>query len=288
MELTQKTDKYYATAFSIGIHALLLLLFILYKIITPLPPYPEDGGGGLGVELNFGNSADGMGSTNPDLLPSNQKPQPTPPAENDQLLTDETEEDNYVQEVRPKPKKTVKQLKRPEQFPKITKQADPVQEVNKTAMYGGKKSGSEGNTGKAGNQGKEEGDPFARLYDGKAGSGGDGGKGKGTGGGEGGGDGTGKGTGVGSGISFDLAGRGSVSLPKPRYTSEKSGRVVVTITVDEAGNVIKAVAGARGGTVQDSELFQQAESAAKKAKFKASTTGAEKQIGSITYNFVRN
>jgi len=47
MELTQKRDKYYATAFSIGIHALLLLLFILYKIITPLPPYPEDGGGGL-------------------------------------------------------------------------------------------------------------------------------------------------------------------------------------------------------------------------------------------------
>jgi TonB family protein len=288
MELTQKTDKYYATAISIAIHGLLLLLFILYKIITPLPPYPEDGGGGLGVELNFGNSADGMGNTNPDLIPSAQKAMAAAPAENDQLLTDETEEDNYVQEVKPKPKKPVKQLKRPEQFPKITKQADPVQEVNKAALYGGKKSASEGNTGIAGNKGKEDGDPFARLYDGKAGKGGDGGKGKGSGGGEGGGDGTGKGTGSGPGISFDLAGRGSVTLPKPRYTSEKSGRVVVNITVDNAGNVIKAVAGGRGTTVQDAELFQQAESAAKKAKFKASTDGAEKQIGTITYNFVRN
>ena len=74
MELSQSSDKYKATAVTIVFHGLLLLLFILYKIITPLPAYPEDGGGGLGVELNFGNSADGMGMMNPEELSSAGKP----------------------------------------------------------------------------------------------------------------------------------------------------------------------------------------------------------------------
>ena len=290
MELSQKSDKYYATAFTIGFHALLLLLFILYKIITPLPPFPEDGGGGLGVELNFGNSEDGMGMTNPELLASEGKPSQSSPSEQAPILQSDDDE-NYVADIekpKTKPKKEYKELKRKTDGPVITKTEEP--KVERRALYPGKsnKGGSEGNTGKAGNQGKEDGDPFAGIYKGKNGKGGDGGDGKGSGGGEGGGDGDGKGTGKGSGISYDLAGRKPTTLPKPAYNSPKSGRVVVEIKVDAQGKVFSAKAGARGTTVQDASLFREAEAAAKRSKFNPNPDGAEQQIGTITYLFIRN
>ena len=287
MEITQKSDRYYATVITIGFHAMLLLLFIFYKIVTPLPPYPEDGGGNLGMEINFGDSQEGMGLINPDKLSAAPKVTPPPSRSQDvPLLTDDSDE-NYIPEAK-KTKVKAKELKRPDNGPKITKKVDePV--VDNRAIYPGSKGGSQGKTGKAGNQGQKDGtDPYSPLYEGKGGKGGGGtsgtgGKGNGTGNtiGDG-------GKGPGGGIQFSLAGRSSLSLPKPAYTSEKSGRVVVDITVDANGNVIKARAGGRGTTVQDAELFRQAEAAAKKARFKPDNTAAEKQIGTITYNFIRN
>jgi TonB family protein len=288
MELSQPSDKYTATAITLGFHGLLLLLFILYKIITPLPAYPEDGGGGLGMELNFGNSADGMGMMNPEELSAAGKTPPPSKSEEAALLKSEIEEGNYIPEPnKPIKKREAKELKREVTGPVITKTIEPV--VEQKALYPGKgKGGSEGNTGKPGNQGGEDGDPYSKLYTGKAGKGGDGGEGDGIGGGKGGGKGTGIGTGTGSGISVDLGGRGSLSLPKPAYTSQKSGKVVVEITVDEEGNVIKAKAGGRGTTVQDASLYEQAERAAKRAKFESNSGGPGKQIGTITYTFIRN
>ncbi|MCC6768349.1 MAG: hypothetical protein IT240_04855 [Bacteroidia bacterium] len=89
MELVQKSDRYYAGMVTIVFHVLLLLLFLLYKIITPLPPYNPEGGGGLGVELNFGDSEMGMGMVNPDELSAPVPPAPVPPQENAPLLTSE-------------------------------------------------------------------------------------------------------------------------------------------------------------------------------------------------------
>jgi TonB family protein len=285
MELVQKSDRYYASMVTIVFHALLLLLFIFYKIITPLPPYDPGGGGGLGVELNFGDSETGMGLSNPEELSAPQKPAPAPREENAPLLTSEEEEEAIAEPVKVKPKKEIKELKRPEPFPRITK-AEP-QPVKNERLYPVKSGGSEGKTGTPGNQGKPDGDPYAPMYTGNKGTGG---QGSGTGGGTGSGNGpgSGSGSGGGSGMSFSLAGRGSISLPKPAYTSEKSGRVVVDITVDQEGRVIKAKAGGRGTTVQDSELFRQAESAAKKARFKPDADAPEMQVGTITYNFIRD
>lgn len=289
MEYTQKSDKYTATVITITFHGLLLLLFILYKIITPLPPYPEDGGGGLGVELSFGNSSDGMGFTNPESLPAAGQQGKPANEENAPLLTSTTEENNYI----PEPEKVRKQvqpkeLKRETEGPVITKTIQPA--VEERALYPGKttKSGSEGNTGKPGNQGDQSGDPYSRVYTGKGGTGGAGGDGTGSGGGTGGGNGTGTGTGNGSGISYNLVGRGHLVLPKPEYTSQKSGKVVVEIIVDRQGNVLSAKAGSRGTTVQDASLFDQAERAARKAKFKSNPDAPDKQVGTITYTFIRN
>ena len=280
MELVHKSDRYYAGIVTIVFHALLLLLFILYKIITPLPPYDPGGGGGLGVELNFGDSETGMGMSNPDELSAPAKPAPAPKADDAPLLTSDDEEEAIAEPVKEKPrKKEVKELQRPEPSPRITK-AEP-QPVKNERLYPVKSGGSEGKTGTPGNQGKPDGDPYAPLYTGSKGSGGQGS-------GSGGGSGSGSGSGSGGGTSFSLGGRGSISLPKPAYTSEKSGRVVVDITVDQEGRVVKVRAGARGTTVQDAELFRQAESAARKARFKPDPDAPDAQVGTITYNFIRD
>jgi len=290
MEIVHKSDKYYAGIVTIVFHALLLLLFVLYKIITPLPPYSPEGGGGLGVELNFGDSETGMGLSNPDELSAPVKSSPIPEEEEAPLLTSEEEEEAISEPAKekPKPKKEIKELKRPEPSPRITK-ADPVPTpVKNERLYPGKTGGSEGKTGTPGNQGKPDGDPYAPLYTGNKGSGNGSGGGTGGGSGSGNGSGFGSGSGSGGGMSFNLGGRGSINLPKPAYTSEKSGRVVVDITVDQSGRVVKAKAGGRGTTVQDAELFRQAESAAKKAKFKPDPEAPEMQVGTITYNFIRD
>ena len=111
---------------------------------------------------------------------------------------------------------------------------------------------------------------------------------KGSGGSTGVGEGSGKGNGGeggGSGISFSLAGRGSKSLPKPTATSTENGTIVVTIMVDQEGNVVSAKAILRGTTLRDTNLWRRCEQAAKKSKFTANPDAPELQGGKITYIF---
>ena len=111
---------------------------------------------------------------------------------------------------------------------------------------------------------------------------------KGSGGSTGVGEGSGKGSGGeggGSGISFSLEGRGSTSLPKPTATSTENGTIVVTIMVDQEGNVVSAKAGVRGTTLWDTNLWRRCEQAAKKSKFTANPDAPELQGGKITYIF---
>ena len=111
---------------------------------------------------------------------------------------------------------------------------------------------------------------------------------KGSGGSTGVGEGSGKGSGGeggGSGISFSLAGRGSKSLPLPTATSTENGTIVVTIMVDQEGNVVSAKAILRGTTLRDTNLWRRCEQAAKKSKFTANPDAPELQGGKITYIF---
>ncbi|MCL2561439.1 MAG: energy transducer TonB [Rikenellaceae bacterium] len=95
------------------------------------------------------------------------------------------------------------------------------------------------------------------------------------------------GTGAGAGgTSFSLAGRSVTgSLPAPRYPSNKSGRVVVDITVDASGRVIRAVPRGQGSTTNDSELINAALEAAGRARFNVVESDGL-QTGTITYNFI--
>lgn len=83
-----------------------------------------------------------------------------------------------------------------------------------------------------------------------------------------------------------LAGRSvNGTLPKPTYTVQQAGRVVVDIWVDNYGTVQKAVAGAEGTTVTDKTLWQAARKAALGAHFNMSADAKPLQHGTITYNF---
>ena len=95
----------------------------------------------------------------------------------------------------------------------------------------------------------------------------------------------GKSEGVGGYGTFDLNGRslGPGGLPMPAYNVQDEGRVVVTITVNPAGQVIHTSINKRTNTA-NAALRKAAEDAARKARFNA-VDGVNNQTGTITYYF---
>ena len=75
------------------------------------------------------------------------------------------------------------------------------------------------------------------------------------------------------------------TLPRPSYPVQATGTVVVDIWVDNYGNVQKAVAGAEGTTVTNTELWNAARKAAMGAHFNMSADAPAMQKGTITYIF---
>ena len=81
-----------------------------------------------------------------------------------------------------------------------------------------------------------------------------------------------------------LQGRGLVgALPRPAYPGNKSGKVVIRVTVGPKGNVTSAAFEPQGSTTGDSQLVDAALAAARKARFTESRAAV--QGGTITYIF---
>jgi len=105
----------------------------------------------------------------------------------------------------------------------------------------GKADGGEGDDNQAGDKGKVTGDPNASGY---YGIGGDG-----------------------SGGNYRLSNRNALNRPEPDYPCNEEGKVVVTISVDQSGNVVSAEPGAKGTTNSASCLLNEAKKAALKTNF---------------------
>ena len=75
------------------------------------------------------------------------------------------------------------------------------------------------------------------------------------------------------------------SLPRPGYSTQLEGTVVVQIKVDQYGTVTEAIPGVGGTTVTDKALWNAAKNAAMKAHFNMSADAPVVQIGTITYKF---
>lgn len=275
-----RKDEVKGLAGTIVFHALLVLLLLFMALRTPLP-LPTEGG----VEVNLGNSDNGMGDVQPMELAASTPvaPPPSNATAREEIVTSNDEEAPAIEPkketkpvVKPEPKPVVKQEPKP-----VVKQEptpEPKPKVDPRAMFPGKSSstnttgagGNQGITGKPGDQGKPNGDPFATGYDGDGGSGG------------------GTGGGVGKGVSFVLSGRSSRQIPRPSDNFRESGKVIVTIFVDRSGNVTRTIPGAKGSTTTNTQLVQLADQAAKKAKFSANPDAPDEQKGSITYIFELN
>lgn len=277
-------NKLMALGGTILFHALLFLIFILIVFKTPIPPFPETGGNG--IEVNFGTSEDGMGDIQPDELadasttPSTAEEVADPPIEISTpvrpsarpILTQETEE--APSEVKIEPTENATNTTATEPVPEPRK-------VNTKGLYkgknqaGGSTAQGEGETNKAGDQGVKEGSRDSK-YHGPGGGNGDT-PGPGTDGP--GGDGKG-------GPRYSLTNRKANSIPVPRAAFQEDGKVVVEITVDKNGNVIKAKPGVKGSTTSNPNLLDIARRAAMSAKFNPSSDAPEEQKGTITYNFI--
>jgi len=285
-------------------HSLLILALILCALKTPLPLPGEEG-----VEINLGYSETGMGNIQPVSQPKPEiakitprpTPKPTPqPVVKEKIVTQDTEEAPVIEKIKkekkkpvkkkeekviPKkvekeePKKEVKQktVDKPKEIVKEEPEPEPEPTVDPRMMYTGKNTKTDNNQGEgvaggAGDQGKLYGNKDATSHNGNGGNG----QGQGNGGG-----------GNGSGISFSLAGRSALHLPKPSYNSLEQGKIVVTIYVNKEGKVSKAIAGAKGTNISDLGLRRLAEQAAMEAKFTPDPDAPAEQKGTITYNFIR-
>ena len=87
-----------------------------------------------------------------------------------------------------------------------------------------------------------------------------------------------------SSISYSLLGRGAVDIPNPVYTCDRSGKIVVNISVNAEGRVTSTSVNKGSSSTTNECLTDQALEYAAKAVF-SRLPGRNSQPGTITYNF---
>lgn len=252
-------------------YAIIIAILLLFGYTTPLPLPAEEG-----ILINFGDNDDGAGQVEPRMSESIQEesqesiqesaPESNPSPTEDGAITQDFEEAPAIEEQGIKEEKTEsKPTPQPEEVKE--EKPEPVEErkVNENALFPGRNrnndnSSSEGETQGNQNQGSTTGSVDSKNHTG--------GNSMGT-----------------SGTSFSLAGRNPESLPKPDYTLQIEGKVVVEITVDKYGKVTDAVPGVKGSTTLDANLLAAAKRAALKARFDKKPDAPAYQKGTITYYF---
>ena len=274
----ENKNRVISLGISLLIFTLLLLFLIFYVIVTPNPPFPIAPGGGGGIEFNIGNLIEGTGNVESDgigdavqVVESTDVTPPTTENSSQDVVTSDNGEDVNITKSETNNTSTSQTVVIPVK-PKVKTAAELLAEkFNKTK---GNNGGGDGNSGHAGNDGRPDGNPNTN------GNGG-------TGGGDGGGDGPGKGPGKGpgnGGYGFSLAGRSVMTPPTLSKDTKEEGKVVVEITVDKNGKVIKADPNGRGTNTQSAMLKAKARQAALATTFNVSGE-FEEQKGTITIIF---
>jgi hypothetical protein len=270
------------TALFCGI--LLLMLFLISWNLPFNPPVPVE----EGLEVNLGNSDQGLGSDQP-FLPNDPSKQDqekyTPPKT--MAASKEALKDVETDDKDPDPAPAVKQppvtkpdakkipdkdltVKTPRKTIQPAVNPTPVPPKPKAVFHGVngegtggndadhfKPGGNQGIAGSKGDQGKPGGDPNSTNY-------------------------SGGGHGNGITMSPGLQRRG-ILIP-PHFTDEfnENAKVAVDIIVDASGNVISAVYQAKGSTTADAGLEAIAIRKAHQVKF---NPGADESRGTIVFNF---
>jgi hypothetical protein len=87
------------------------------------------------------------------------------------------------------------------------------------------------------------------------------------------------------GVSYVMAGRKMTKEPRVENLTMEKGIVVVEITINKYGNVVKAVPGIEGTTTTSNYLLTKAKQAAESVMFDTSPVMPLSQTGSITITF---
>ncbi|MDR1372470.1 MAG: TonB family protein [Dysgonamonadaceae bacterium] len=96
---------------------------------------------------------------------------------------------------------------------------------------------------------------------------------------------TGNPTGSGGYGTFNLNGRSlNGKLPRPSYSAQEEGIIVINITVDTRGSVIFTEIG-KGTNIDNAKMRNDALTAAKQAKFNSIISSGNNQSGTITYKY---
>tara|TARA_B100000902_G_scaffold399057_1_gene468186 strand:+ start:984 stop:1757 length:774 start_codon:yes stop_codon:yes gene_type:complete len=257
MNSAEKRSKNKGIIGTILFHTLLLVMFLFMGLTYQDPPPEEEG-----ISINFGFSEDGLGEIDP------EDTEEITEIVEEEIIEEQIESHDEIlsQEIieTPAVKKTEKKIKIIEEKPQEEVIEEKKPEINKKALYTGKKKNinkAQGNKDSQGNQGLMDGDPNTNNY-------------------------IGGGIGV-DGNAYQLGGRKAIKKPKPKG-NQVSGKVVVLITVDRLGNVIYANAGAQGSTTFDKELLERAKKAALKTTFDTKQNAPKNQQGKIIYDFRLN
>jgi hypothetical protein len=274
-----------AALYTLLICGTILLLLLLVSWNLPFnPPTPVE----EGLEVNLGNSDQGLGSNQP-FLPNDPSKQDqekyTPPktvaATKEALKDVETDDKNpddlpavkqppitkpQATKIPDKdltiktPRKTVQPAVNPTPAPPKPKAV--FHGVNGDGTGGNdadhfKPGGNQGIAGGKGDQGAPGGDPNSTNY---------------------------KGGGHGNGIAIAGGLQGRKIRSTPSFTDEfnENAKVAVDIHVDAAGNVISADYQARGSTTSDANLKAIAIQKAHQVKF---NSGSDESAGTLIFNF---
>ena len=269
MGLPDKKDKSRALAGTIIFHALVVLCIFLFGLSSPMPP-PEE----HGILVTLGYTEEGMGDRQPlaEPVPEPSPLTPSPAADPEAVVSQESEESIALPEE--VGEETVEQEQPdaevsdqiPDTDERVEEQEEePEQEVDQRALFPGRDQRTtdrqdQGEGDRSGDAGDPEGAADSEDLEG---------------------------LGSGGGVEYSLSGRQANYLPLPEYNVQATGRVVVQITVNRQGQVVRATAGVRGTTTTNQTLHRLAEEAALRARFDLRADAPEEQTGTITYNFIR-
>ena len=251
-----KKDRKMATYGSLGIHAVLLLIFLFFGLHY-MEPKPEDG-----IPVNFGYQEAAGGSKymegpkadvrNESATASASSSDPV----TQEVLTQNVVDAPSINEQTEEGADSEKDEQEPEKKP-----SNALENALNQALNSG--GSSEGDRTGEGDMGDPQGDPDAPHGDG-GGLGGDG--------------------------NYRLGSRKALEKPLPQYDCNAEGRVVVLIHVNRNGEVERADPGritpdGIKSTTTSNCLYERARVAAMKTRWQADPVAMEAQIGFIIYNF---
>lgn len=244
--MTLPTINRTALAATCGIYLILAAILLFFGLKRTIPNNQEEG-----LFVNFGAVDASSGMFEP-MGQQEQVTEASPESPSEELITQDMEASVNLEE------------KKKEQAAEkaVAEQERKASEIRQqTANVFARSSSESGNQGTSaagsGNQGVPNGDPNSTNTSG-------GGQGYG---------------------NFSLDGRNVAgALPKPTYSIQEEGIVVVRIVVNPKGSVVSASVNLQGTTTDSPTLRSAALSAAKSARFN-DITGTQNQSGTITYRF---